>query len=145
MNKFFKVILVLLGVGVVVGGIVFWYVNRPTQGAGQLKADFTLTTTELIKEVSSNASTSEQKFAKKNLQISGNISSIEKGAGNSISVFFKEKDVVISCSFSGEDVKEVQSLKEGAPLKLKGLYKGSTKDDLLGETQIDLISCSIVK
>ena len=145
MNKWLKILLSLFALGILVAAFGWWYVHRPAKGAGERDADFTLSTQQIIKEFKDSSTTADKKYQGKNIQLSGKVSSIEKGEQNSVSVFFKDGDFLITCSFSGEDAKAVQDLKEGSPLTLKGLYKNFSKDDLMGEMQVAFNPCSVVK
>ena len=142
MKRAYKILIAIVIVGILGAGFGWWYAHRPSKGAADKDVDATVTAAALITEFKADVAKADKKYNAKNVQISGKISTIEKGANNSVSVQIQEGDDIIEASFSDEGTTAVASKKAGDNITLNGLYSGS--DNAIG-MEIKLNKCALVK
>lgn len=154
-KKILRIVLILVVVGVLGGGgyaaYVYFMPHRDVQGA---KADDTLKATELLTEFTADKEAANKKYLdeegeSKILIIEGRVESITTDQNQQKVVLLQEEDgkMGVSCTFMAETNKNLEGIKVGDRVKVKGaITQGSGYDDLLElYDNALLINCDIVK
>jgi hypothetical protein len=117
--------LAIIIIGVLVG--VYFY----TLGQKDLtnsKADFTLTTQELLSEVAANADNVAVKYQNKVLQVSGTVKQADLSLDSTmiVTLMAPDEDGTVSCSFN--TIKDPSSidLEKGDNVVIRGIFTGIT-------------------
>lgn len=128
MKKSIKIILILLGAGIIIGGgAIYWVFNKPHRNIEKEKAEFVMTAPELFSEYSENEDAGNTKFISKVIQVSGEIVEINKD-GNDITVVLGDAMEGVSCALDSAAVvngkEQIAKLEEGQTATLKGKCDG---------------------
>lgn len=130
MNKKLKLFLISLSVIVLLGLVGYNYVMHG--GARDLTSEetaFTVTSSEISNEFTTNADEANKKYLEKPIAISGVITSV------------KDNEVIIDNIIICNLLKSDSSIKENQKTTIKGRFVGF--DDLMGEFKLD--QCFIIK
>jgi hypothetical protein len=103
----------------------------------QIKADYTMTATELIKEFNNADTAVNKKYLEKVLMVNGSVSAIEIAADSSSTIKFEDSTgsyAIFSLEKSQFD--NVKMIKGGDMVSLKGVCSGSMFSEILGITSI---------
>jgi hypothetical protein len=137
----------------IIGGIVVvialaagygWYqYNRTVQGLANVRADFSVNATELIKEFVSNEDAANKKYLNKILSVNGMLKNVE-AAQNTIVLGDTSDMSGVRCVLDSTASSTVSSLQKGALITIKGAITGFNKDEtgLLG-SDVQLNRCVI--
>lgn len=127
--KFILIVILLTGLAGIITGIYFY--NLRNKNLLKEKPDFTITAEDLQKEFESDENASTSKFVNKIVEVTGVISSIEKGENNAINVALTTGSSLSSviCTFPGNT--DTSGLIAGRTVTLRGECSGFLMDVLL--------------
>ena len=142
MNKWFKIIIGLVIIGIIAGGLGYKFIyNKPHTDYEKAKADFSLTCQEIFTDYQNNRQVAEQNFNGKVVEISGFLDKIETPDSMTIAVFALEEgmfgDEGIRCTMLPNHSENIL-LYTGKEIKIKGYCTG------YNDTDVILEKCSIV-
>jgi hypothetical protein len=135
-----KIILIILGVGIIIGIVVALYVFRKSDtGAITRKADYILSADSLVNLFSANEDSANKMFLDKVMQVKGRVAEINKDTtGYTILLRNEEAMEGVSCALGNDQFEKAKELKTGAIIEIKGLCAGKLID-------VSLNKCSILK
>ncbi len=127
--KLILIVILLTGMAGIITGIHFY--NLRSKNLLKEKPDFTITAEELQKEFESDENASTIKFVNKIVEVTGVISSIDKGEKGALNVALKTESSLSSviCTFPGNTV--TSGLMAGQTVTLRGECSGFLMDVLL--------------
>lgn len=128
-RKIILFVILLTGLAGIIAGIRFY--NLRNKNLLKEKPDFTITAEELRKEFESDEIASTSKFVNKIVEVTGVVSSIDKGENNALNVTLTTGSSLSSiiCTFSGNT--DTLGLKAGQAVTLRGECSGFLMDVLL--------------
>ena len=145
MNKWLKIIAILAVIGVIAAGLVWkFYINKPHADIENMMPDYTLSTQQLWKQYNTELKLSDSLYTGKVIEITGNLSKIDKVDSTVYLVFVMEPDPdfgdkTIRCEMLAKYSEEAAAVMVKAPLKVKGYCSG------YDQTDIKFSKCSIIK
>lgn len=102
-----------------------------------VKADYKLTSGQLLKEFNENDSLANAKYKEKILVVTGNISEAEQLNDSTVNIKFVDSSGSYALfSLQNEEAIKVKDFKEGDPISLKGSCSGGEFSDILEVTFI---------
>ena len=141
----------------IVGGIVVvillaaiygWYqYNRTVQGLADVRADYSVDASALIKEFVGNEDAAQKKYLNKILSVKGTIKGIESGENAGTLVLGDTTDMNgVRCVLDSTANATTGALQRGAVITIKGAITGFNKDEtgLLG-SDVQLNRCVIAR
>ena len=140
MKKWKKILLSLFVIGLVVGGIAFWYVDtKKPADIRKMEANFEITSTKLVADFNANEDSANKKYMDKVIAVSGKISDITVDSSKA-TVILESGDpmAAVTCSFYDDEASKVKQLQKGASVTIKGNCTGKLMDVVLNK-------CSITK
>lgn len=128
------ILLFVLVVGAVAAIYIYKEYNRKHKDTARVKADFSLTATELLNEFAANEKASGEKYMDKVLRVEGAVKDIIKDEKGFYTIALGDTASMSSvrCSIDSTHTSEVVNLQKGTRLALKGICTGYTADELLG-------------
>lgn len=128
MKKFFKIWLILFGVGVLSAiGTYIYIFHKPHRNIAKEKPAYVLNAQDLYIEFSSNENTSYEKYGNKVLQISGEVVEISV-SNNSASITILDEMEGINCAFDSitmvKNHNQLIQIEEGDRIEIKGQCDG---------------------
>jgi tRNA_anti-like len=114
------------------------YLEKQTfEDTASVKADYTISANELIKEFITNDTATNKKYLEKTLAITGNASSVEVLADSTSTIQFADSTGSYAIfSLEKDQLEKVKTIKTGDPVSLKGVCSGSIFSEILGTTSI---------
>ena len=140
MKKWKKILLSLFVIGLVGGGIIFWYVDtKKPADIRKMEANFEITSTKLVADFNANEDSANKKYLDKVIAVSGKISDIAVDSSKA-TVILESGDpmAAVTCSFYDDEASKVKQLQKGTPVIIKGNCTGKLMDVVLNK-------CSITK
>ncbi|MGZ8558976.1 MAG: OB-fold protein [Chitinophagaceae bacterium] len=136
-------LIVLLALGVVTVYIYKEY-NRTHEDTAQIKPDYSLTASSLLKEFELYEPASNKKFRDKVLLVEGMVKDVVRDDRGLYSLILGDSTSMSSvrCSMDSAHNHEAKIAKKGDWLAMKGICAGFNADDLLGSDVI-LVRCVI--
>ena len=132
MKKNLRIALIATAVLAVAGAAIGYYLyNLKPKDLGNVKPDFTLTATELQSSFEENETSATAKYVNRIIEVSGEVSSVERGENNSVNISLKTNSDFSSviCTFpSGIDP---ESVRTGSQISVRGQCSGYLMDVLL--------------
>ncbi len=140
-------LLILLGLGIIAGGIGYYFYSKAPKDFTTSEADFKMTAKELFDtmvQASKVNKTPDFVSADKTVQISGKIKEIVKNDDGSylFSIEAGSTDGTVSCTLAKSEATAAQKFKAGQNVTLKGQVTGL--QDLI-ETEVIMIGCGLVQ
>jgi len=125
-----RLIILLLTLLVGAGLYGVYLFNKKPADTHDEKADFEISSIDLMKEFSLDEDKATKKYGDKILSISGKISEINQA---SVTVFLDASDPIasVTCSFYANELPHIQSLKKGDMVQIKGKCTGKLTDVVL--------------
>ena len=137
-KKIFKIVLIVIGVGILIGGGVGFYMfNKPARDVQNTKTDFSYNASEIVNEYLTDAKKANDKYLDENgeskvLEITGVVSEISTDF-NSQKVILLKADgdkAGVSCTFTAETNANAENVKIGDQVTIKGVIRsGATYDE----------------
>lgn len=125
-----------------IAGAIFGYFmwNKPHKDISAAKEDFTITADSFYKEYSMNETAANEKYLNKVIEVKGSVADLELENADepTVALSTATEDMTISCGFKKELLKDVNKLKIGDKIKIKG------KCDGLGMFGIVITQCSLI-
>lgn len=153
-QKILKTSLSVLGIIVVIGGGIFYYMfNMPHRDVQASSTDFTLSSSQIVNEYLADSEKANEKYLDKEgeskiIEINGSINKIsEDFNGNKVVLIKSESDHAgVSCTFSDETNANVSNLKIGDEVKIKGVIRSGASFDTDLDMYEDVImeKCDLV-
>jgi hypothetical protein len=136
-NKVIRISLITVGILVLLGlSIGFYLFNMPQRDVQAIKADYVLSSTQLVNEYLASPSEANQKYLdsqgeSKIFEITGIINDIsEDFNGNKVVLIKSEADLAgVSCTFSKETNTNASGLKIGHEISVKGVIRSGASFD----------------
>ncbi len=124
--------------------------TRTNTDLAKVKADITISVTELIQEYISNDTASDKKYLGKILEVSGNIKKIEKDEKGYYTIVLGDSasPSSVRCSMDTAHQQEAVTLATGSYARIRGACTGFKKNELMGEdlgSDVELNRCAIIK
>jgi hypothetical protein len=145
MNKWLKIIAVLAIVGVIAAGLVWKFViNKPHADIENTPPAYSLNAAELWKQYNQELKLSDSLYTGKVIEITGNLSAVEKVDSLVYLVFVMEPDPdfgnkTIRCEMLPGFTEESAATPANSAIKVKGFCVG------YDDTDIKFKNCSIIK
>ncbi|MFC4263896.1 hypothetical protein ACFOWM_13460 [Ferruginibacter yonginensis] len=133
---------ILLAIG---GGAAWYILTKKFDDTATIKAAYTVTSSELIKEFTANTAAANKKYSEQIITVNGPITSIEQ-ADTTLNVKMEDSTgAYIIFAFQQKDIADVKKLKEGDQVSIKGSCNGGTFSAILETVYIGLKRCSLNK
>ncbi len=145
MNRWLKIIAVLAIIGIIMAGLVWkFYINKPHADIENTTPVYTLSAQELWSQYNHDLRLSDSLYTGKVLEITGNLSNVEKIDSLVFLVFVMEPDPdfgnkTIRCELLPKYNAEGSAALSNTALKIKGFCSG------YDQTDIKISKCSILK
>ena len=128
MNKYVKIILIVVIVGIIIGGAGVIYVFfKPHRNLANEKPVFTLTAAELLKQFIANEDSTFKLYGDKALQLSGKIVDMNQ-KGSEITFVLEDQTIGVSCTFDSAycvtNSAKIEKYKIGDDIEIKGKCDG---------------------
>jgi hypothetical protein len=112
----------------------------------EVKADYTVNATDLIREFAVNDTAANNKYREKIILVNGTATQVERLSDSTTSIQFADSTgSYIAFSFEKEQYEEAKAIKTGDAVSLKGSCSGSIYSDILGITSISFKRSTINK
>ncbi len=132
MKKNLKIILIVIATLAVAGAVTGYYLyNLKPKDLGKVKPDFKVTSAELQRSFEENEASAAAKYVNKIVEVTGKVSSVERGENNSVNVSLETDSDFASviCTFPAEVSPDL--LKVGSQISVRGQCSGYLMDVLL--------------
>ena len=131
MNKK-KLIIAILGLAIVVAFIGYKMYNKPHVDVAKAKSDITLTANTILNDFTTNETAANAKYLEKIIAVTGEVSNIKIEKDKGI-VTLKTNDDFgsVLCHLSENATKNINSIKEGQTVTIKGICTGYLMDVIL--------------
>ena len=145
MKKIVKIGIILAVIGVIAAAFIWkFYVNKPHDDIDKATPAYSMTTEEIWKSYNANLKTADSIYTGKVIEITGNLSRIDKNDSLVSVIFVMDADPMfgdktISCQMYKKHNDEAASLVKGSSVKIKGFCTG------YNDTDIIFNKCSIIK
>lgn len=147
MKRILKILLLVILLAAVIG----WYLyQKPTDTTMTGKPDFILNLTDYVDEgIEQNESLFNAQYVGKIIQFKAVVTSSDiQSTGSTLFFEHPNEGVVVTAAFAAERNAELQTIKPGELLVVKGMCNGVAKpqnaDDLLSEISFTFNRCSII-
>lgn len=146
-NKLKIIVGLFFLIGLIGGGIGYYYYSKPVKDFAKSDADYILTANTIFDEFDKDETSATLKYVQKDktIQISGEISEIKTLDDGALNVLLKagiNPDDAVSCSIIKEDAGKLSYYKVGDKITLKGQCSGV--QDLVAK-EVIMIRCGIVQ
>ena len=136
-KKIFKIVLIVIGVGILIGGGVGYYMfNKPARDVQNTETDFSYNASEIVNEYLTDSKKANDKYLdeagnSKVLEISGTVAEISKDFNNQKVILLKaEGDKAgVSCTFTTETNANTQNIQIGNQTTIKGVIRSGASFD----------------
>ena len=114
------------------------YLEKETHtNTGEVNIDYTISSSELIKEFSLNDTAANKKYLNKVLVVNGAASSVETAADSTSTIKFADSTGSYAIfSLEKSELSVIKNIKAGNEVSLKGVCSGSIFSEILGTTSI---------
>jgi hypothetical protein len=132
MKKNLKIALIVISIMVLGGAVVGFYLyNLKPKDLGKVKPDFVLTSSDLLKSFEENEAAAGARYINKIIEVSGEISSVERGENNSMNIALKTNSSSSSIICTFPSLADAGKYKEGSQITIRGECSGYLMDILL--------------
>ena len=136
-NKILKIVLIIIGLGILIGGGVGLYMfNKPARNIQNTKTDFSYNANEIVSEYLTDAQKANDKYLdeagnSKVLEISGVVAEIsEDFNGQKVILLKADSDKAgVSCTFTPETNSNTLKIKIGDEITIKGVNRSGASFD----------------
>ena len=139
-----RITLVLLLIMAVASFYVYKEYNRTHKDTSELKADYSIAVTDLLKEFETSESDANKKYWDKVLMVDGFVKDLTKDDRGVFSIILGDTASMASvrCSMDSLHNAEAGNVRQGAHIAMKGICSGFNSDELLGSDVI-LVRCIV--
>lgn len=130
-----------------IGGGIFWYVQtKKYADTKDVKADYSMTAAELIREFEQDNQAANEKYTDKIITVSGIVSEIE-AADTTMNIKFIDttSGSYAIFAFQQQHVDEAKTVKTGNAVAIKGACSGGIFSRLRKATSITFQRCALAK
>jgi hypothetical protein len=129
LKKFIVIGLIVLGSAVAYGYYLF---NKPHQGIANKEAAYTLESRQLFNEFDQNENAANKKYVNKVVCAYGKVMDKTSDANGIVGLILEGGEMAgVGCQFDKSVVKEIQNIRKGQAIKVKGVCKGMLMDVIL--------------
>lgn len=129
MKKLIIVILIVMGSAVAYG---FYLFNKPHQGVAHKEAAYTLESKQLFTEFDQNENSANKKYLGKVVCVYGRVSDKAVDAKGTLSLILEGGEMAgVGCQFDKSVLKDIENVKKGQAIKVKGVCTGMLMDVVL--------------
>ena len=122
------------------------YLENPFDDTANVKADYTISADELIKEFISNDTATNKKYREKVLVVNGKASAVDVRNDSTSNVKFADSTgYFINFPLEKDQFDKIRNTKPGDPVSLKGVCSGSIFSEILGTTSISFKRATLNK
>lgn len=128
-------------------GGIYWYVaTEKFSDTKKVKADYTVTANEFIREFLPNDDTANKKYTDKIITVRGIVSEVE-AADTTVNIKFIDtaSGSYAIFAFQQKDMAEAKSIKVGEQVSIKGSCSGGVFSQILGVESITFKRCTLDK
>lgn len=129
------------------GGVYVWYIfTEKFTDTEKVKADYTVTAVDLIKEFKADINLANKKYAEKIIIVNGTISEIKK-ADTTANIIMTDtaSGAYIIFAFQQQHLNEAKQLKTGQLISIKGSCSGGHYSEILETENINFKRCAVNK
>lgn len=123
MKLTYKIIIVLLLLGIIGGSYGFYLFNKPVESLAQKTADHNVSAEALLADFENNETDANTKYLDKVVQVSGEVGKIENK-----SIYIKTGNPLSFIIFEMEEEQNISGISPGDQVTLKGLCTGYLMD-----------------
>lgn len=139
-----RIILIIVGSLLLVGAGVVWYLfSRTHKDTADTRTEIRTDAQSLIAAFKSNLEEANLKYAEKIMEVSGRVSEIEKADTVYNIKMSDPAGAYIIFSFQQDDAQEVERLKPGDSIQVKGSCSGGAYSSILQTVYIAFNRCII--
>ncbi len=114
-----------------------YIMNETYSDTAGIKADYTISASDLIHEFAANDSAANKKYLEKIISVNGAASEVEVKSDSTINIKFADSTgSYINFSLEKDQYEKAKNIKPGDTVSLKGSCSGSFYSDILSTTQI---------
>jgi hypothetical protein len=136
-KKIFKIVLIVIGVGVLIGGGVGYYMfNKPARNVQNTETDFSYKASEIVNEYLTDSKKANAKYLAENgeskvLEITGFVAKISEDFNNQKVILLKAEgeNAGVSCTFTAETNVNTLNIKMGDQVTIKGVIRSGASFD----------------
>ncbi|MBE0422371.1 MAG: hypothetical protein IBX66_00360 [Lutibacter sp.] len=136
-KKIFKIALIVIGVGILIGGGVGYYMfNKPARDIQNTKTDFSYNASEIVDEYLVDAKKADDKYLdeagnSKVLEVTGVVAEISTDFNSQTVILLKEEGdkAGVSCTFTPETNANAENIKIGDRVTIKGVIRSGASFD----------------
>ncbi len=129
MKKFIIIALIVFGSAVAYG---FYLFNKPHQGIGNKEAAYTMESKQLFNEFDQNENAANKKYLGKIVCIYGKVADKAVDSKGAMSFILEGGEMAgVGCQFDKNSLKEIQDIKKGQVIRVKGVCTGMLMDVVL--------------
>ena len=146
-NKRYKKWLIALFVLVLAAGAAVWYIfTEKFEDTGRVKADYTVSAPDFIKEFQQNESIANKKYAEKIIIVNGTVSEI-KNADTTANIIMADtaSGAYIIFAFQQQHLPAARQIKPGDNVSIKGSCSGGNYSEILETESINFKRCALNK
>jgi hypothetical protein len=146
MKKFWKIILILALIGLVMGGVGYMYTfHKPQRNVAVEKAVAKIEAKAFMAAFEANEADANAKYLDKAVEVTGIIGEITANE-NTYTINLKVEGVDfggIKCTIDPAEAKKAEGLNPGETLTIKGQCTGWVNDSDLGMKEVSMTRCFI--
>ncbi|MEK7224687.1 MAG: hypothetical protein AAB221_03280 [Bacteroidota bacterium] len=102
-----------------------------------VKADYSLSAGDMLKEFLANDTATNKKYAEKVLEVSGTVAAVEPAADSTSTIRFEDSTGSYAIfSMEKSQIDRVKNIKTGDVVSIKGVCSGSIFSEILGSTSV---------
>lgn len=148
-KSIFKLLWLIIGPVIAFGSFKMGenYIMSETHAATEdVKAAYTVSSADLIKEFITNDTATNKKYIEKVLEVNGNASAVEVLADSTSTIKFADSTGSYAIfTLEKTQMNEVKNIKPGDAVSLKGVCSGSIFSEILGTTSISFKRATLIK
>lgn len=106
------------------------------ESTDKLKADYTISASELLKDFLANDSAANKKYSEKVLQVNGNVTAAELASDSTGTIRFDDSTAYAIFSIEKKQYDLMKTIKPGDAVSVKGVCSGGVYSDILSSTSV---------
>jgi len=127
-----KIIIIILIISGSAAGYGYYLFNKPHQGIANKEAAFTLESKQLFTEFDQNENAANQKYLGKVVLVHGRVADKAVDAKGATSLILEGSEMAgVGCQFDKSVTKEIEQVKKGQVISVKGICTGMLMDVVL--------------
>jgi len=127
-----KIIIIVLVISGSAFGYGYYLFNKPHEGIANKEAAYTLESRELFTEFDQNENAANKKYLGKVITVHGKVSDKAVDSKGMTSLILEGGDMAgVGCQFDKSVIKEIENIKKGQVIRVKGICTGMLMDVVL--------------